>query len=123
MKDPIITLVKSSPINLLCDESNERGESAKLLTILARLYDPQNSLIVTRHPDTVGIVDLTAEGIFTALKDTLQKYDIPSSNLLSFTSDTCSVMKGTRGGAITKLRTLQAKVIDIHCMSPDEPLC
>ena len=123
MKNPIVTLLQSSPINLLCDESNERGGSAKLLTVLVRVYDPERSIIVTRHLDTVGIVDLTAEGIFTALKETLERYSIPFSNLLSFTSDTCSVMKGTRGGVIAKLRTLQMKVIDIHCICHLISLC
>ena len=66
-----------------------------------------------RPLDTVGITDLSAEGIFTALKEALERYNIPFSNLLSFTSDTCSIMKGTWGGVIAKLRTLQTKVIDI----------
>lgn len=34
MKDAIVTLLQSFPINLLCDESNERGDSTKLLTVL-----------------------------------------------------------------------------------------
>ena len=98
---------------MLCDE---RGDSAKLLTVLVRVYDPERSIIATRHLDTVGITDLTAEGIFTALKETLERYNIPFSNLPSFTSDTCSAMKDTRGGVIAKLRMLQTKVIDIHCI-------
>ena len=123
MKDPIITLLQSSPINLLCDESNERGGSAKLLTVLVRVYDPERSIIATRHLDTVSITDLSAEGIFTALKGTLEQYNIPFNNLLSFTSDTCSVMKGTRGGVIAKLRMLQKKIIDIHCICHLMSLC
>lgn len=105
---------------MLCDE---RGDSAKLLTVLVRVYDPERSIIATRHLDTVGITDLTAEGIFTALKETLERYNIPFSNLPSFTSDTCSVMKDIRGGVIAKLRMLQTKVIDIHCICHLIRLC
>ena len=43
MKDPIVTLLQSSSINLLCDESNERGDSTKLLTVLVHVYDPERS--------------------------------------------------------------------------------
>ena len=87
------------------------------------MYDPERSIIATRHLDTVGITDLLAEGIFTALKETLERYNIPFSNLLSFTSDTCSVMKGTRRSVIAKLRTLQTKVIDINCICHLISLC
>ena len=49
-----------------------------------------------------------------ALK-TLQKYEIPFSNMLSFTSDTCSVMKGARKDVIAHLCKKKLKVLDIHC--------
>ena len=52
--------------NLLCDESNDKGDQVKLLTILLRIFafEPLNSIVVTRHLDT--IVDLFAEGIFNS---------------------------------------------------------
>lgn len=96
LKEPILELAKAAPFNLLCDESNERGDHVKLLTILIRLYDPVGGMVVTRHVDTVGITDLTAESIFTALKTALEAHQIPFSNLMSFTSDTCNVMKGKK---------------------------
>ena len=76
-KELIIKLLQSSSYNLLCDESNERGDLAKLLTVLVRMYDPEKSIITTQHLHTVGIQDLTAEGIFTALKETLERYGVP----------------------------------------------
>ena len=116
-------MLQSSLYNLLCDESNERGDLTKLLTVLVHIYDPNKTIITTQHLDTVGIQDLTAEGTFTALKDTLERYGVPFCNLLSFTSDTYNVMKGARGGVIVKLRTLQPKIIDIHCICHSMSLC
>ena len=52
-----------SPYNLLCDESNERGDKVKLLTILVSIYEPSTGSIVTRHLDTISIVDFIANGI------------------------------------------------------------
>lgn len=104
----------------MCDESNERGDQAKLLTILVRLYDPVGGMVVTRHFDTVRITDLSAEGIFTALKTALEARQLPFSNLMSFTSDTCNVMKGQKNGVIAKLRTLQPR---INIVSFGKPLC
>ena len=123
LKKPVIDLVKTSPFNLLCDESNERGDAVKLLTILVRVFEPNNGIIVTRHLETVGITDLTADGIFTALEETLQKYQLPFSHVMSFTSDTCNVMKGARGGVIAKLRVEQPKIIDIYCVCHLVNLC
>ena len=88
LKKPIVELSQSSPFNMLCDESNELGDSQKLLTILVRLFEPLNGVICTRHLDTVGITDLSAQGIYLAIKETLHKYHFPIENLLSFTSDT-----------------------------------
>ena len=116
LKKPIVELSQSSPFNLLCDESNELGDSQKLLTILVRLFEPLNEVICTRHLDTVGITDLSAQGIYLAIKETLHKYHIPIENLLSFTSDTCNVMKGAKGGVIAKIQVEQPKVVDIKCV-------
>ena len=107
LKDPLISLLRTSPYNLLCDESNERGDAVKLLTVLVRIYEPATCTVVTRHLDTIGIVDFTAEGIFTALKGCFESRKTPFTKLLSFTSDTCNVMKGVRGGVIAKLKVLQ----------------
>ena len=76
--------------------------------------------MVTRHLDTIGIVDLTAEGIFTGIKSTLERYNLPFGNLLSLTSDTCNTMKGARGGVITKM---QPKIIDVYCICHLVSLC
>ena len=107
----------------MCDESNEKGDQCKLLTILIRLFDPQNSVVVTRHLDTIGIVELSAEGIFTGIKSTLEKFNLPFNNVLSFTSDTCNTMKGARGGVIAKLKLEQQKVIDVYCICHLISLC
>ena len=34
LKEPVINTLQVSPFNLLCDESNDKGDSVKLLTIL-----------------------------------------------------------------------------------------
>ncbi len=42
---------------------------------------------------------------------------------MSFTSDTCNVMKGQRGGVIAKLRLYQPKVVDVYCICHLVSLC
>ena len=105
-----------SPYSLLCDESNDRGDSVKLLTVLVRAYESSNGVTRTRHLETVAIADLSSSGIFDSIEEVLRKYGLEFSNMISFASDTCNVMKGARKGVIARLRQKQAKIIDIHCM-------
>ena len=74
-------MLKSAPFNLMCDESNDRGDQCKLLTVLVRLSDSNVDDIVTRHLETVGITDFTAEGIFLSLRDTLDQYNLQCHEL------------------------------------------
>ena len=122
-KDPVVSSLRVGPFNLLCDESNERGDSVKLLTILVRFFDPATTTVATRHLDTIGITDCSVQGVFDGLQQTLSHHRIPPTNLLSFTSDTCNVMKGARNGVITKLRELQPSLIDISCICHSLNLC
>ena len=94
-KDPIVKSLKTTPFNLMCDESSDNGDKWKLLSILVRFFASSTELIITHYLETVAITYFTAEGIFSSLKDALQKYNIPLTNILSFTSDTCNVMKGS----------------------------
>ena len=123
-KKSLIESIREHPFNLLCDESNERGDSVKLLTILVRFFDlSSSSLIVTRHLDTIGITDCSAEGVYAGLKQTLERFQIPFANLISFTSDTCNLMKGHRNGVIAKLRESQSSIIDVNCICHLLSLC
>ena len=122
-KKPVIECVHSAPFSLLCDESSEKGDSVKLLTILIRFYDSERGSIATRHLHTVGISSMTATDIFESIKSVLSKYGLAFSNLMAFASDTCNVMKGVRKGVIAQIRKEQPKVMDIHCICHLVSLC
>ncbi len=122
-KKPVVENVLNCPFSLLCDESNEKGDSVKLLTILIRSYECDRGCIATRHLHTVGITGMSAADIFESIKDVLDKYGLEFSHLMAFVSDTCNVMKGVRNGVIAKIRHEQPKVIDIHCICHLVNLC
>ena len=86
------------------------------------MYDPAGGMVVTRHVDIVGITDLCAEDTFTALKTALKARQLPFSNLMSFMLNTCIVMKGKKW-CISKLGTLQPRIIDIDCVWHLVSLC
>ena len=59
--------------SLLCDESNEKRDTVKLLTILMRSHECENSSVATRHLVTVSITCVTAADIFHSIKDVVLK--------------------------------------------------
>ena len=83
-KEVVISNLLKMPFSLLCDESNDRGASVKLLTILVRSYESERGCIATRHLDTIGITDLTATGIFTAIQNVIKKYSLEISKFSCF---------------------------------------
>jgi uncharacterized membrane protein YeiH len=122
-KVPVLRMAKTLPFNLLCDESNDKGTAVKLLTVLVCYFDSHSGDVATQHLDTIGLCDFTVNGIFTGLESTLHKHSIPFANMLSFTSDTCSVMKGARKGVVSYLCKKQSKVLDIYCTCHLVSLC
>jgi len=122
-KKPVVESVRDSPFSLLCDESNEKGDSVKLLTILVRFYECDRGSVVSRHLETVGITAMGANDIFEAIKEVLDKYGLKFDHLIAFASDTCNVMKGIRNGVIAKIRNEQPKIIDVHCICHLVNLC
>lgn len=56
---------------------------------------------VTRHFDTIGVTDISTEGILHGL-EMFQKYNLLFSKLISTSSDT--FIKGAKGVVIAKLR-------------------
>ena len=57
-------MAQATTFNPLRDESNDKGAPVELLTILVRIFESSmESLLRTRHLDTVAIIDLTANGI------------------------------------------------------------
>ena len=113
---PVVDTAKSLSFSILCDESNKRGDAEKLLTILVEYL--KNPMVKSSpvNLETVGIVDLSADGIFSAIRDTLQQHGL-SFQYISVLHQiyTCNVMKGARNGVVANLRQQQPKLVDIHC--------
>ena len=65
---PIVENIWNVPYSLLCDESNEKGDSVKITYYTNRAFECEHSSISTRYLYTVGITGMTAVDIFEAIK-------------------------------------------------------
>ncbi len=73
-KKPVIENIREVPFSLMCDGSNEKGDSVKLLNVLVA-FDCNNSSISTRHLHSIGITGMTASDIFESIKGVLDMYN------------------------------------------------
>lgn len=72
-------------------------------------------LSVVRNLIDVILIKTLCTSSFFIFICTHSSADIPLSNITSFNSDNCNVMKGARGGVIAKLRSANSAIVDIGC--------
>ena len=89
----------SNPFSVLMDESNDKQD--KSCIILVRVLDAELGNVKTRLLDMPVVNIGTAENLFSALKESLSKYNLEYSKAIAFMSDTTNVMQGTRSGVQT----------------------
>ena len=65
----------------------------------------------------------TAQNIFSALKESLQKYGMDFSKAMSFMSDTANVMKGVRSGVQRLIKNENPSLFDVGCICHLADLC
>ena len=61
-----------------------QGDLCKLLTVLVRFFDVSTESIITHHLETVYTTNFTAQGIYSVLKDILEKHTTAQSYELYF---------------------------------------
>ena len=84
------------------DESNDKTDKSS--SILFRTFDMEVGEVRTRFLD-MPIVNIgTANNLFSALKSSLERFNLDFSNALAFMSDTTNLMKGARSGVQKLIR-------------------
>ncbi len=86
----------SNPFSILMDESNDKQD--KSCIILVRVLDAELGNLKTKFLDMPVVNIGTAENLYSALRESLGKYNLDFSKAIAFMSDTTNVMKGARSG-------------------------
>ena len=104
--DPVLTLCKENPFSILCDEGSDNED--KNFAILVRLWDDKLGKPVTRFLDMPVCNIGTADKLFDALDEVLEKKNkIPWSNVVGFESDTTNVMVGKHNSVLSRIKAKQ----------------
>ena len=96
------------------DELNDKQD--KYCIILVRFLDVELGNVKTRFLD-MSVVNIgTAENQFSALKESLSKYNLDFSEAIAFMSDTANVMKGARSGVQKLIKRENPHLYDAGCI-------
>ena len=106
--------MSNNPFSIMIDESNDSTD--KSCIILIRVFDHNVGNVCTRFLDMPVVNIGTAQNIFQALSDSLEKKGLDFTKALAFVSDTASVMKGARSGVQKLIKNKMPQLYDVGCI-------
>jgi len=122
VNEPVIKACQEQPFTILCDGGNDNFEK-KYFGIMVRFWHMQLDKIVTRFLDAPIVNIATAETLFKAVADTMEKRNIPWTNVIGFASDSANVMVGRRNSVLSRVMQQQSDVFSMGCMCHLAALC
>ena len=111
----------SNTFSVLMDESNDKQD--KSCIILVRVLDAELGNVTTRFLNMPVVNIGMAENLFSALKESLSKYNLDFSKAIAFMSDTTNVMKGARSGVQKLTKRGKPHLYDAGCIWHLADLC
>ena len=78
---------------------------------------------MTRFLDAPVVNIATAETLFKAIHDTMEKHNIPWTNVIGFASDSANVMVGRRNSVLSRVIQKQSDVFSMGCVCHLAALC
>ena len=108
-----LSILKKTKFSLNIDEATS-SNAARVLTILVNYVDPATKVLSVEHLASVSLVRVDAESVFEAVDGFFTEHEIPWKNCMSMLMDSCAVMRGSKQGLETRIRTERAShLLDI----------
>lgn len=106
---------KDQPFSLLIDESTDISVH-KYLGLIIIYYSKLHQTIVSTYLDLAELDECNTEGIVSAIKKTLKRFDLRLENLMGIGTDNASVMVGVNNGVYVKLKEELPHLILVRCL-------
>lgn len=130
--EELARVLSATRFSLIIDEGTDIG-SIKTLCVCVRYFDTFEGKIVTRFWNLVqtfsgadpkaAFEGATAQRLFDGLMKSLTVAAVPTSNIVGFGSDGCSVMMGRNNSVSQKLEALIPGVVIVKCICHSLHLC
>ncbi|PNH06651.1 Zinc finger protein [Tetrabaena socialis] len=122
LDEELLAAVRRSPVTgIMIDESTDRSVQSHIAFYVTYLTEANDVKI--RFLQMENLAAASAEAIATAVMDVLKDNDVDVKNVLSFTSDGCSVMTGCRTGVAKRLEAENAFMVAVTCVAHKLALC
>ena len=107
----------------MCDESTDISVQKKLVVYGRVVNDDLSSETIYLGNLRLSHVSVTADVIYTSLKDFIEAKGLQLSKVIGFGSDGASIMTGSKTGVATRLKQQSLHCISVHCMAHRLNLC
>lgn len=111
--DSTVKAMRNTPFSLNMDESTSHSDK-RVLAILTSYYCREREMVVVEHLASLEVIRVDANSLFQELDGFFKTHSIPWPNCVSVLLDSCNVMRGSKNGLETKIRTQRAnQLLDI----------
>ncbi|CAG9793730.1 unnamed protein product [Diatraea saccharalis] len=107
--------LKDQPFSLLIDESTDIAVQ-KYLGLIVIYFSELYQKFVSTYLDLAELHEFNAEGIVSAIKKTLKRFDLRLENLMGLGTDNASVTVGVNNGVYIKLKEEIPHLILVRCL-------
>ncbi|XP_051168521.1 uncharacterized protein LOC127286207 [Leptopilina boulardi] len=131
-KENLVSVLKKNKFSILVDESTDIS-SVKTFCILVRFYAENCGKILSRFWDLQQVFTesdpdgaeegATARRLFTIMKKTFDKHQIPFANVVGFGSDGCNTMMGGNNSVASRMTELCPGLRVCKCLCHSLHLC
>ena len=112
LEDLVLEELRTEPFSLNIDEATSKT-NVKVLAVLVSYFSPSAKRIVVHHLGAMQLTSTTAQAMFEEIDNMFVSKGLDWNNLVSVLLDSCAVMRGTKGGLETLMRTKAPKLLDI----------
>ena len=116
--DELTTNLRKNFFSLNIDEATSKS-SKKVLSFLVSYFSAEDGKVVVKHLHSTGVIKATSEAIHDELKQVFKDKELPWTNLMSILMDSCNVMRGSKSGFETRVRSSDAP----HLLDIDGDSC
>ena len=110
--------MRSNNFSLNMDESTS-SNFQKVLTILVSYFSEMKKEVVVHHFKSITCIKVNSESLYKEVVEIFERNQIPWKNLMSVLMDSCNVMRGSKSGLETRIRTEKAP----HLLDVDGDTC
>lgn len=114
-KQMLLDDIKGRKFSLILDESTDVS-SEKELAVVIRYYSHKKSAFVTAFLGLVPVFDCSASGLFTSLKQFLEKCHLPIADCVGIGTDGASVMCGQYNSLYSRMREVNPNLVLVKCV-------